>query len=433
MTLKDFKKNAKKLPDTPGVYLFKKGRKILYIGKAGSLRDRVRSYFSRDVAEERSLAISGMIEKSTLLTWQKTDSVLEALILEANLIKKYQPPFNIRAKDNKSWNYVVITKETFPRVLLIRGRELSLNSLEARSCKLKAIFGPYPYGGQLQEALRIVRKIFPFRDTCTPRSDSGAFIFANSNELANNGVAKKTCTPCFNRQIGLCPGVCSGEVNEKEYAKTIRNVCDIFSGNFKGLKQRIAKEMKTAAKAEDFEHAKILRRQVSALEHIRDVSLIKHERRVVSGGSIGSSIFRIEAYDVAHTAGAETVGVMTVVEDDELAKAEYRTFKIHSVSNDDTKALAEMLARRLAHPEWLLPRLMVVDGGRAQVNAACRVLTHAGVVIPVSGVVKDEFHRPRDIIGDEEGKKHERAVLLANDEAHRFALRFHRRRRGQLK
>src|SRR3989344_4556961 len=113
-----------KLPDLPGVYLFKKGRKILYIGKATSLRDRVRSYFASHLAAGRGDRIVGMIAEATSLSWRETDSVLEALILEANLIKKHQPQYNVDEKDNKSWNYVVITKEDFPRVLIIRGRDL---------------------------------------------------------------------------------------------------------------------------------------------------------------------------------------------------------------------------------------------------------------------------------------------------------------------
>src|SRR3989338_2153829 len=159
-----------KLPDAPGVYMFlgspsrgvsaRRGKDILYIGKAASLRDRVRSYFSHDLAEARSQAVVGMVEKATSLSWQETDSVLEALILEANLIKRHQPSFNVDEKDNKSWNYVVITKEDFPRALLVRGRELF--SLSTKNYQLKTVFGPYPHGGQLKEALKMVRRIFPF-------------------------------------------------------------------------------------------------------------------------------------------------------------------------------------------------------------------------------------------------------------------------------
>ena len=392
-----------RLPDNPGVYFFRNPeRKILYIGKAASLRDRVRSYFATDLAQTRSPAIAGMIAKVTAIGWEETESVLEALILEANLIKKHQPPYNVDEKDNKSWNYVVITKEDFPRVLIIRGRDLFGPKLQAKSYKLKAVFGPFPQGGSLKDALKLVRKIFPFRDKCEPRAGKA----------------------CFSRQIGLCPGVCSGEVNEKEYREVIRNIVELFNGGMRSLKRRLEREMKEAAKNEQFEFAEKLRRQVAALTHIRDVSLIKDEYRVAPGGS-----FRIEGYDVAHTAGVETVGVMTVVENGEPYTSGYRMFKISGAKNDDTKALTEILERRLAHTEWLYPKLIVVDGGKGQLNAALRVLKKAGVLIPLVAVTKDEFHRPMSVIGDERMvKAYEKEILLANNEAHRFAISFHRRR-----
>ncbi len=399
-----------KLPDEPGVYFFKKGRKILYIGKAASLRDRVRSYFASDLAEGRGSRIVGMVAEANALNWQKTNSVLEALILEANLIKKHQPPYNVDQKDNKSWNYVVITKEDFPRILLVRGRELFLNFGFRKSkfgfTKPKYVFGPYPHGGQLRDAVKMIRRIFPFRDTCTPESGK----------------------PCFNRQIGLCPGVCSGETIEEEYAKMVRNIKDLFSGKFKGLKQRLTREMKLAARAEDFEKAEMLRRQVSALEHIRDVSLIKNDSRITTGGGT-----RIEAYDVAHTSGSETVAVMTVVDNGEVVKGAYRKFKIQTATNDDVASLKEILSRRLTHSEWPLPKVFVIDGGKGQVRAAERVLGEAGLMIPIVGVAKDEFHRPSRLIGNERAiKAYERDILLANNEAHRFAITWHRKRRGKL-
>ncbi len=388
-----------KLPDEPGVYLFKKGRKILYIGKAVSLRDRVRSYFAPDLLDGRGGTIVGMVKEATSLAYQKTSSVLEALILEANLIKRHKPPFNIDQKDNTSWNYVAIIKEKFPRVLLVRGRELYQGWNKA---DIKHLFGPFPHGWQLQEAMRMVRKIFPFRDKCVPESGK----------------------PCFSRQIGLCPGVCSGEMTKEKYAQTIRSICELFSGNFKGLKRRLAREMKEAARREDFEEAEKLRRQISALEHIRDVSLIKNEALVSAGGGT-----RIEAFDIAHTGGAETVGVMTVVDNGEPYKTAYRKFTVRTAKNDDIAALKEVLSRRLNHAEWPLPRVFVVDGGKAQLRAAGSVLKSAGVMIPVVGVVKDEFHRPANLIGDERIiQAHERDILLANAEAHRFGIGWHKKR-----
>lgn len=398
------------LPDEPGIYMFRKGRKILYIGKATSLRDRVRSYFAKDLPETRGLHIQKMVEDADNLTWQEAGSVLEALILEANLIKRHQPPANAMSKDNKSFNYLVITKERFPRILVVRGRELYQNWNDR---DVKHLFGPFPQGLALQDALKIVRKIFPFRDSkCTP-----------CEEQLKKG---KICRPCFNRQIGLCPGVCTGEMGKEEYDLTVKHIKELFSGNFKGLKRQLTKEMKDAADAEDFEKAALLRRQCEALAHIKDVSLIKQERVSAGGGA------RIEAFDVAHTAGTETVAVMTVVRDGNMYKDAYRKFTIRTATNNDVAALTEALDRRLGHPEWPLPRVFVVDGGKAQMNAAQRVLKKAGVAVPLVGVVKDERHRPQSLIGDRKAiEAYERDILLANNEAHRFAIGWHRQRRGK--
>jgi excinuclease ABC subunit C len=413
-----------KLPDSTGVYFFKSGSKILYIGKATSLRDRVRSYFSENLSDARNSVIVKMIEEAKSISWQKTDSVLEALILEANLIKRHQPPFNTDEKDDKSYNYLVITEEDFPRVLVVRGREL-FSPLSTVNCKLSTIFGPYPHGVQMKEAVKIVRKIFPFRDKCVPcdRSDS------KGSPWNIQGLPLEFCKPCFNRQIGLCPGVCSGEVSKREYARTVRNIRKLFSGNMVGLKRQLERDMKAEARAERFEKAAELRRQISALNHIRDVSLIKDENRYSSGRSSSASGNRVEAYDVAHTSGTETVAVMTVVNNGELEKASYRKFKIKTAGNNDVMALKEVLSRRLAHNEWPLPRVFVVDGGTAQLRAATAALKDAGIMIPVVAVVKNEFHKPERLIGDAKVvKTHEKDVLLANQEAHKFCISYHRKR-----
>src|SRR3989344_2496640 len=162
------KKSIQNPPDTPGVYFFRgRGGKILYVGKATSLKSRVRSYFSKDITETRGPLIMELLKQATSVTFEKTDSVLEALILEAHYIKKYQPPYNSIAKDDKSFNYVVLTKEAFPRILMVRGKDLADN-LKPKTYKLKTIFGPFPQGLALREAMKLVRKIFPFRDKCTP-------------------------------------------------------------------------------------------------------------------------------------------------------------------------------------------------------------------------------------------------------------------------
>lgn len=394
----------KKLPDAPGVYFFKDARgKILYIGKATSLRSRVRSYFSADIISTRGPLIVAMLESATKVDFIQTDSVLEALLLEAELIKKHKPKHNTDLKDDKSFNFVVITKEDFPRVLLVRERNL----LGGEPPKYKSVFGPFPNGGMLREAMKLVRKIFPFRDKCTP------------------GAGK----PCFNAQIGLCPRVCSGAITKQEYAKTIRNIKLFFRGHKKDLVKKLEREMKDLAKKEKFEKAAEVKKTLFALSHVNDVSLLKKD--TVSTVMDG---FRIECYDVAHISGAFTVGVMTVVEDGEAKKSDYRKFKIREVKGvNDTAHLREVLERRLGHSEWRYPNLIAVDGATAQKNAAEDVLLKYGIQIPALGVVKDERHRPKEIIGDQTlARKYEKEVLLGNSEAHRFAITYHKKLRGKI-
>lgn len=405
--MSNLREQIKNLPDTPGVYLFKnKKGDILYIGKATSLRDRVRSYFVNGIEFVRSPLIAKMVSDARDISYEQTDSVLEALILEARLIKEYQPSFNSKEKDNKSFNYVVITKEDFPQVLIVRGRDLD-SKLEAKSLKLKTTFGPFPHGSELKEALKIIRKIFPWRDyKCEP----------------NQGK------PCFNAQIGLCPGVCTGAISKTDYAKIIKNLILFFEGNKKKIIKNLEQEMKVLARRREFEKAEVVKRKIFALNHIQDVALIKHkEENPVTE-------FRIESYDIAHMSGVNVVGVMTVLQNGESQKSEYRKFIIkHNPGVDDTGALREMLMRRFNHPEWQFPNLVAVDGGIAQKNTAERVLSELNLIIPVVAVTKDDRHKPERIQGDESlVQKHKQAILLGNAEAHRYAVKFHRQKRDIL-
>ncbi len=187
--------------------------------------------------------------------------------------------------------------------------------------------------------------------------------------------------------------------------------------------------MKGAAKKKEFEKAEVYKRQMYALMHIQDVALIKDADRVYRD----HRTMRFEAYDVAHIQGSSMVGVMTVVEGGEPQKSEYRKFKIQSVtSSNDPAALAEILSRRLGHTEWSMPQCIVVDGGIAQKKRAEKVFSDAGVHIPVVAVVKDEHHRPKRVLGAGDFvRTHERDILLANAEAHRFSIGYHRALRNK--
>ena len=401
VTLKAFQRENK-LPETPGVYFFLDAEgELLYVGKATSLRDRVKSYFIQDLLETRGPKIELMKPQIASIAYVSVESVLEALILETNLIKAEQPPYNTDQKDDKSYNHLVITKEKFPRVLIVRGRDIEQKKFTA---PVKYLFGPFPQGGALREALKIVRRLFPFREKCVP----------------------ETGKPCFNTQLGLCPGVCDGTVSPQEYARTINHIRLFFEGHKNDVVRSLNREMKAAAKRLQFERAGEIKETLFSLRHIQDMALIKDDLRE-------RHAHRIEAYDVAHLGGTASVGVMTVVEESRPNKAEYRQFKLREKhGGNDLSALEEILTRRLKHPEWPLPEMIVVDGAKLQYATAEKILQDVGLSISVVGVVKNDKHQPERLIGPEAlTSRFEKEILLANSEAHRFAITFHRKRRGK--
>jgi len=376
-----------KLPDKPGVYFFlDQKKKPIYIGRATSLRDRVRSYFSKDLIETRGPMIVDMVFKAKGLKWMTSDSALETLILEVNLIKKFQPIYNTKEKSDKSFNYVCITHELLPRVVVKRGRQIE---------NLKDCYGPYTNNSALQEALKIIRKIFPFLDE-------------------KSGVRGRYE---FYKQIGLVPDVGV----KKEYLKNIKNIKLFLEGKKERILKNLEREMKNWARDQKFEKAHEVKKKIFALKHIQDVALIKEDKKETKE-------FRIEAYDVAHFSGSASVGVMTVFENGEIKKSDYRKFKLRDVSGgNDIRGLQEILKRRLAHYDWPLPDLIVVDGGKAQLNGAEKILQDSKIKIPVVSVLKNEHHKPKQILGNRIlALKYESAILLANSEAHRFAIGFHR-------
>ncbi len=424
MDIKSFKKI--KMPDKPGVYFFLKDKKILYIGKATSLKERVKSYFGKDLIETRGPLIVDLAFKADKIDWQETDSVLEALILEAVLIKKHQPKYNTKEKSDKSFNYVCITKESTPKVLIVRER----NILQTENVKFKAKYGPFTNGSQLREAMKIIRPIFPFLD-----------------DKSKNGYK-------FYKQLNLVPDVSSKDGLDT-YKNDIKNLKLFFEGKKKDVVRNLKKDMMLCAKNKEFEKAGEIKRQLFALQHINDVALLKvdhsgqgnslrHLHSVLEGQALfGRSeyssennldqSFRIEAYDIAHMGGKNMVGVMVVVQDREAEKNEYRKFKIKTqAGSNDTGALLEVLERRLAHKEWRYPGLIVVDGSTAQINVAQSVLSRNNILIPIVSVVKDEHHKAREIKGDEKIiQKYKKEIILANSEAHRFAITYHKNMRNK--
>lgn len=405
MTKDDF--TELQMPDTPGVYFFLGPQKeILYIGKATSLRNRVRSYFDPALREKRSEWVERMVADALSVDWTVTDSVLEALILETNLIRTHKPRHNTISKDDKSYNHLIITNEEWPRLVVVRAKDLTERFGKA---DIQYAFGPFPHGSLFKEALKIIRKLFKYYDTKTP-------VGGERTKLARGQLD-------FNRQIGLYP-----DQNDKQrYHETIRHIRLFFQGKKATVIRELKKSMMRAAKKQAFEEAEQIKRKIFALEHIQDVALIKDDFRHYRDEKNA----RIEAYDIAHLQGDEMVGVMTVIEGAQPKKSDYRKFKIQTLSSaNDTAALREVLERRLTHIEWPLPNLIVVDGSTAQKNAAENVLKKNGLSIPVVAVVKDKRHKPIRILAPQKLlEQFQNDILLGNAEAHRFSLAYHRSRR----
>ena len=393
----------KKLPDVPGVYIFRDYRKRpLYIGRATSLADRTKSYFSADLIETRGPRIVDMVTKAVSIDWQVTDSVLEAIILESALIKKYQPFYNVDERDDKSSQYVIITDDLWPRVFLARARDFDQLVKDGKlPYKVKECFGPYPHGGLIKEALKILRRLFPFKDkkALDPRHDN------------------------FYRALGRSPQEDSDDAR-KAYMRTIDRLILFFEGKKEELRLKLEREMKGYVRKLQFERANEAKKLLYALDHINDIALIKQDTIAGKRG------FRIEAYDIAHLSGMETVGAMTASISGQLMNSEYRKFKISKNKNDDIAGLTEMLTRRLNHTEWAYPDLIIVDGNEVQVRHAEAILSARRIAIPVVGVTKDETHTASRLIGNPELiKVYEKDIIALNAETHRFAIAYHRQRR----
>lgn len=379
MPLKD---QAKKLPLSPGVYQYIGVRgEILYIGRATNLRRRVLQYFYLDVNSR----IKEMISLSEKIKYFKTDSILEAIILEANLIKKYWPKYNIRDKDNRSFVWLVFTSGNYPKPLIIREHEINKFPIDKNK-----IFGPFPSSALLKEALKLLRRIFPY-SVCKPNAGQ----------------------PCFDYQIQLCPGTCVGKITSIEYQKNIKALIMIFSGKKKLLLKILSKSNPQTA---------------FALKHINDVTLISRSELFES-----SQVNRIEAYDISHFSGKETVGAMSVFIDGIADKSSYRLFNIKTVGNNDLLALQEMILRRLNHQEWPLPDIFLIDGGRPQINFLIKLFDQQHITKPIIGISKlagDKLifppKTPKAI--KELAEQLKSTLLQARDESHRFGNMARRRK-----
>lgn len=553
----DFEYHIKNLPDKPGVYLMKNSLgEVIYVGKAKVLKNRVKSYFQN--SKNHSEKVRVMVKNIAEFEYIVTDSEMEALILECNLIKKYSPKYNILLKDDKFYPFIKITiKDDFPRVFVTRNYAKDGSKY----------FGPYTNGAAVYETINLIYKIFPLR-TCK-------LAIKENGELVR---------PCLNYHIKKCLGPCGGHISKKEYGKMISDIIDILSGKDTYVTKMLKSEMEQAAENLEFEKAASLRDKILSIDAIvekqkifktmegdedfinidqdekdsciqvffsRDGKVIGREHFIFEntanenleeiieefitsfyGGTAkvpktiyvpainesdlieeyltikrGSKVWvkvpqkgqkkdmlemvknnaritlekfkdkyfkdkeinrisleelqglleldewpaRIEAYDISNIQGVDSVGTMIVFEEGRAKNSDYRRFKIKTVKGaNDYDSMREILTRRFNHgleeikaiqerelkfsagKFSTFPDLIMMDGGKGQVNIALEVLDSLNIDIPVCGLVKDDKHQTRGIVYNNKeliinrNSNLMQFIRRVQDEVHRFAITYHR-------
>lgn len=410
------------MPDTPGVYIYKNAQnEIIYVGKAKNLKKRVSSYFSKTNLDAKTIKLVRDIKTVDHI---QVGSEVEAFLLEAVLIKKHQPFYNIQLLDDKSYPYIKVATKPYPYITITRKLEKDGSSY----------FGPYTNTGDVKIILKLLRKLFPYQTT------------KNHPKRA-----------CLYNHLNMCPCIPVNPENLEQYKKDIQKIKHFLNGKQQTLQNVLKKEQQDAVDKEEFEKAADIQKKIESIvlitsEHYspfeyaqkpdfyferitKEVqSLVEilhaHDPRV-------TKLERIECYDISNIQGTHATGSMVVLENGDVAKKEYRRFKIKTKSTpDDFFMMNEMLNRRLKN-KWPLPDLFVIDGGKGQVSAAMSSLKNAGVDIPLIGLAKREeiIVMPIPMYGNKYGFEEIKLpkdtpginmLRRIRDEAHRFALTYHR-------
>jgi excinuclease ABC subunit C len=418
------------LPESAGIYLFLKKDAPIYVGKAINLKRRVSSYFDLKLDPKTSR----MIKEAEKFSFIQVESELSALLLEAKLIHRYLPKYNIVAKDDKHPLYIRITKEKYPRVITAR-------KIAQKEPNL-AFYGPFPSSKNVYSVLRMIRRIFPYSD----------------HTLGKRGCIYShigLCNPCPNEIEHSTKYTVQSELKSK-YLKNIKTIKSILDGNIGKVKKNLEKEMDKFSKQQKYEEAGKARDQIKKLEYItqpqlpsefyiQNPNLYEDARRKELGdlqkildkqGLFIGKIKRIECFDVAHLAGSNPTASMVTFINGEPEKSYYRHFKIRQTrSPDDYASLREVIKRRIKYLDadaWGKPDLIVVDGGKGQVSVFIRELK--GLSIPIIGIAKrfETLVIPKvkgKLINLKEYKMPKGPALnliqRIRNEAHRFAQKYH--------
>jgi excinuclease ABC subunit C len=433
------------LPLEPGVYWFlDENGKVLYVGKAKQLKRRVTSY---TYTKKLSNRIHQMVTTAKEVKFKVLESELEALLVEAELIRTYLPQFNVALKDDKSALYIHITKEEFPRVEMVRKKEIISYHLPG------TVIGPFPSAYKVREVLQIARNIF---------------CWCNQPTLAQKSAVKK---PCFYYHLNLCSGACVGQVSKEEYNENIDALVLFLRGKTKEVLDDIKQAMFEYSEKEEYEKAAMARNQITIIkevtskryrlkpELISSVSLSTNEvedqliylRKLLhtyQAVPASYKLERIETYDVSNIGGQQAAVAMVTTVAGEMTPSEYRLFNIRTLNTpNDYQMMKEALLRRQNHAEWGKPSLVVIDGGKGQLRAALSVWQWQCPVISIAKdpdrIIIPHVHWTTKL--DQDASKLEnlqyhiiklpethpalRLVQKGRDEAHRFSKKQFSRRK----
>ena len=439
MNSSNLKQKVNNLPQRPGVYLFNDSTgQIIYVGKAKSLKSRVGSYFKINL--DTSSKTHALVSNINDVNFIEVTSELEALILEAELIKKYNPKYNIQLKDDKSYLYISIRNEflktssgkiRLPSVLALRKNQVKSNDVN---------FGPYPSGNIVKYIVKTIRKLFPYRDCSQSK-------FAKYNKLKS---------PCLFGHIKMCPAPCvySNSEDLKSYQDNIKKIKNLLSGKTESVLRDIERQMQSASKSLDFEKAAKYRDLLNKFNYVRqnfrsaddyidnpylieDITQASLKALVEVLPFLKKEPLRIECYDISNISGKEAVGSMVVATEGKIDKSEYKRFKVNFKNTpDDFDMMYEVLYRRFGHhpdvknklKKWPVPDLVVLDGGKGQVSAGLAALQDLGIEVPLIGLAK-KFETI--VLPDKSEIKlsHDNAglklLIQLRDESHRFAQKYH--------
>lgn len=414
----DFKKT---LPSQPGVYLFLNKNTPIYIGRATNLKSRIISHFqSAKINPKESLIISQSDDIKVI----PTNSDIDAVLLEAELIKKHQPKYNFRWKDDKNFLYIKITHEEFPKVLVVR-KENDKKSL---------YFGPFSNQPLVNDFLREIRRIIPF---CSQKK-----------------IGK---TPCFYSKINLCQP-CPNFINsikdkdknlyqilKKEYRSNIKKIIALLNRNFNKILSFLHKKLNKAIKEENYEEGIKIRNKIFILNQLINKKITESEEILAKDNLLNEikdffqtyfglenySLNRIECYDISNFFGQQATGSMVVLQNYLPDKSHYRRFKIKTKNNiSDTEMLKEVIYRRFKNKNWPKPDLIVVDGGKPQLLSTTEALKKIGLIIPVLGLAKSPdrvviFNKEIKTVSLPQNSFFFNLLRRIRDESHRFAKKYH--------